>query len=168
MSTQTNQTPIGIIVRENGKMVILYGLGALLIAPAWWPLAIIYLAYCLFSTLLFIRLICPYCYAYHNKMCPNAYHALNLAQPQKGKKFEEQFNRYVPLTYLAWFLPPAVGIHLLITNFSWPILLVLGVYSLFAFVLFPILARHVCTHCPNAKNCPRHSTDADVVQEEGA
>jgi signal transduction histidine kinase len=122
----------------------------------WWPLTLVYLGYCLLSIFLFIALICPYCCNYHTRSCPNAYHLLSVFEPKKGRKFADQFNRYVYVTFPAWFVPPAIGLYLLIADFSWLVLVLVVLFGLFGFVVVPRLSRDVCASCKNARNCPRY------------
>jgi signal transduction histidine kinase len=156
------------VLRENGKLVVLYGLGAVVAGLLWWPLALIYLGYCLLSILLFIALICPYCGNYHSRSCPNAYHLLSIFRPRKGRKFADQFNRYVFVTFPAWAIPPIAGLYLLFTDFSWLLLALVAAFGLFGFVVFPYVSRDVCATCKNARNCPRHKGRFVTLGHEGS
>lgn len=54
-----------------------------------------------------------------------------------------------------WFLPPVIGLYLLVVCFSWLTLALLFLFSLFAFVVLPRGSkRHTCRDCENAENCP--------------
>ena len=153
---QSGSVSLWTVLRENAKLVALYGLGAVVVGVLWWPLALVYLGYGVLSTFLFIALICPYCSNYHTRSCPNAYHLLSISRPRGGRKFADQFNRYVYVTFPAWFVPPAVGLYLLIANFSWLVLVLVILFVLFGFVVVPRLSRDVCATCKNARNCPRY------------
>jgi signal transduction histidine kinase len=153
---RSSDVSLRTVLRENGKLVVMYGLGAAVVGMLWWPLALFYLGYCALSIFLFIALICPYCGNYHTRSCPNAYHLLSIFRPKEGRKFADQFNRYVYVTFPAWFAPPAVGLYLLIVNFSWVVLALVVLFGLFGFVVVPRLSRDVCASCKNARNCPRY------------
>lgn len=49
------------ILRENALQILMYILGTILIGLIWWPLGLIYLGYSLFSNVLYMAWICPYC-----------------------------------------------------------------------------------------------------------
>jgi len=147
--------PISTVIRENGKLAVLYLLGGALLALIRWPLGLLYLGYCGLSMAVFVIQICPYCRCYHAKCCPNAYHVLAGLKPENAK-FADQFRRYVPVTYAAWGLPVLAGLYLVIKERSWPILVLWGIFGAFAFVVFPRLSGKVCLECSNARNCPRH------------
>jgi len=166
-SRQANGVPLWTVLRENGKLVVLYGLGAVVAGLLWWPLALIYLGYCLASNLLFAALICPYCCCYNTKSCPNAYHLLAISKPKKGRRFADQFNRYIFVTFPAWVIPPIVGLYLLFTDFSWLLLALVAAFGFFGFIVFPYISRGVCATCKNAKNCPRHNGHFVVLGREG-
>jgi signal transduction histidine kinase len=163
---QSGGVSLRIVLRENAKLVVLYGLGAAVVGVLWWPLALVYLGYCALSIILFIALICPYCRNYHTRSCPNAYHLLYIFKPKKGRKFADQFNRCVYVTFPAWFVPPVVGLYLLVADFSWLTLALVALFALFGFVVFPYVSRGVCASCKNAKNCPRHKGQF-VIEREG-
>jgi signal transduction histidine kinase len=153
-------------LRENARLAVMYGLGAMVVGMLWWPLALVYLGYCVLSLLLLIALICPYCCNYHTRSCPDAYHVLSIFKPKKGRKFADQFSRYIYVTFPAWFVPPAVGLYLLITDFSWLTLALVGLFALVGFVVVPYLARDVCATCKNARNCPRGSGRFMMLRRE--
>lgn len=153
---RSSNVSLWTVLWENAKLVVLYGLGAAVMGLLWWPLALVYLGYCVLSILVFIALICPYCGNYHTRSCPNAYHILSIFRSKQGRKFADQFNRYVYVASPAWFLPLAVGLYLLIANFSWLVLVLVILFGVFGFVVIPLISRDVCATCKNAKNCPRH------------
>jgi signal transduction histidine kinase len=167
-SRQSSGVSLWTVLRENGKLAVLYGLGAVVVGMLWWPLALVYLGYCLLSIFLFMALICPYCRCYHTRSCPNAYHLVTIAKPRKGRKFADQFRRYIFVTFPAWGVPLIVGLYLLIADFSWLLLGLVAAFSLFGFVVFPYISRDVCATCKNAKNCPRHKGRFLTLGREGS
>jgi len=146
----------GAVILDNAKLVAMYGLGAWLIFPTWPVLGWIYLAYCALSLLFYIRFICPYCFRYHAGTCLSGYHIFaQVFKPQEPGKFATQFKRYVAVLFPAWFLPPLAGVYLLITNFSWLVIVQVVLFCLVAFVILPYISgKHSCKECENAENCP--------------
>ena len=167
-SRQANSIPPWTVLRENGKLVVLYGLGAVVVGLLWWPLALVYLGYCLLSILLFVALICPYCCCYNTKSCPNAYHLLAISKPKKGRRFADQFRRYIFVTFPAWAIPPIAGLYQLFTDFSWLLVAFVAAFGVFGFVVFPYISRDVCATCKNARNCPRHKGRFVALGHEGS
>ncbi len=49
------------ILREYALQILMYILGTILIGLIWWLLGLIYLGYSLFSNVLYMAWICPYC-----------------------------------------------------------------------------------------------------------
>lgn len=143
-------------VRDNAKMVIMYALGAWILSSVWLPLTWLYLAYCVLSLLLFIRLICPYCFRYHAGTCLSGYHIFaGIFKPQSPTRFAKQFKRYVAVLFPVWFVPPLGGLYLLVTAFSWLTVVQLALFCVLAFVILPYISgKHSCATCENAENCP--------------
>lgn len=144
------------IVLDNVKMLAMYALGAWLLLQLSPALMWGYLAYCLFSILGFIKFICPYCLRYHIRTCKSGYHVFaGIFSPKDRSKFGMQFKRYVAILYPVWFVPPLVGVYLLVTDFSWLVVGQLLVFCLVAFVFLPYISgEHSCSDCEQASECP--------------
>ncbi|MBN2388244.1 MAG: hypothetical protein JXB85_14600 [Anaerolineales bacterium] len=144
------------LVRENAFQIVMYIVGAVIIGLVWWPLAAIYLAYCILSNVLFMAWVCPYCGHYSLGTCASGFHILSgrRFKAKLGTTFARQFRRNVSWMALGWFLPPIAGIYLLIVDFSWAILVLLSVFCVVAFWLLPESSRKHCEGCETG-DCPR-------------
>jgi hypothetical protein len=148
---------LATILRENSLQLLMYILGTFLVGLVWWPLGVVYLAYALFSNVLYMAWICPYCGHYLLGTCAAGFDLLSRKRfrPQPGRTFGSEFRRRVWVLYPGWFLPPVAGLYLLATSFSWPILAALVVFCLDAFWLLPEFSKKHCENCTTA-DCPRY------------
>jgi len=143
-------------ILRRRKRVALYILGAILSAFVWCPLGLIYLGYCWSSVVLYMALVCPYCYHHEARTCPAGYHHISkrFFSPRKGGDFGTQF-KYTVVMYPGWALPPVLGVYLLITEFSWNIFVIVSLFCLVGFWILPKTSNRYCKTCENAENCPR-------------
>ncbi len=142
---------------DNGKLVVMYGVGTVLIGLLWWPLALLYVGYCLFSLAVFVATLCPYCFRSAAGTCPSGYHLIvaRYFPPRPDRTFARQFKRNVMVMLPVWFAPPLAGLVLLITRFSWQALALLVLFCVVAFVILPYISnQHSCKDCENASQCP--------------
>lgn len=146
----------GDILRENALQLLMYLLGTILTGLLWFPLGVIYLAYCLLSNVLYMAWVCPYCAHYSLGTCPAGFHILSSGRfkPKPGRTFSREFRRNVVVLILGWFLPPIVGIYLLVVHFSWPVLALLGAFCVVGFWLLPEASKKHCDGCKTV-DCPR-------------
>jgi hypothetical protein len=145
------------ILRENALQIVLYILGAVLAGLAWWPLALIYLAYCVLSNVLYMAWVCPYCGHYRLATCPAGFDILSgrRFKMQPGKTFGTEFRRNVYVMVPGWFLPPLAGLYLpFFTGFSWAVLGLVIAFSVIGFWWLPETSKKHCEGCETV-DCPR-------------
>ena len=149
------------ILRENAYQIVMYILGAVLIGRVWWPLALVYLVYCVLSNVAYMAWVCPYCGHYSLGTCAAGFHILSgrRFKPQLGKTFARQFRRNVYVMAPGWFLPPVAALYLLVTGFSWYILALTAVFCAVAFWLLPESSKKHCEGCETV-DCPRRPKGA--------
>jgi hypothetical protein len=145
------------ILRENALQLTMYLLGTLLIGGLSWPLGGVYLAYSLASNWLYMAWVCPYCGHYGLGTCAAGFDLLSgrRFKPQPGRTFGQAFRRRSWVLYPGWFLPPLVGLFLLISSFSWLALALLAAFCVDAFWLLPLASRSHCAACETV-DCPRY------------
>jgi hypothetical protein len=151
------------ILRENALQLLMYFLGAILSGLLWWPLAGIYLAYCALSNVLYMAWVCPYCAHYSLGTCPAGFHILSSRRfkPKPGRTFSREFRKNVIVMVPGWFLPPAVGLYLLLSSFGWPVLGLLVVFCIVGFWLLPEASKKHCEGCETV-DCPRRPKPVQI------
>jgi hypothetical protein len=78
-----------------------------------------------------------------------------IAERKPGNRFNEKFKRHIPVIVPLWLIPVLAGVPLIIRTFSWPLLVLLVVFSIDAFVILPLFSRqHGCKECPQKDSCP--------------
>jgi hypothetical protein len=145
------------VLRENALQILMYILGTGLLSLVWWPLGPVYLGYSLLSNYLYMQWVCPYCGHYGLGTCAAGFDLLSgkRFKPQPGRTFGSEFRRRSWVLYPGWFLPPVAGLYLLITAFSWVVLLLVGIFCGIAFWLLPEVSKKHCENCETA-DCPRY------------
>lgn len=148
-----NNVPyIGMIVM--GAAILVLGLDE----SAWmWIAGVAYLTYGLVGTFWIILFICPYCNYWNTTFCPCGYGliAAKLRERKPGNRFNEKFKKHIPVIVPLWFIPVLAGVPLVIRTFSWPLLVLLVVFAIDAFVILPLFSRkHGCKECPQKDTCP--------------
>ncbi len=137
-----------------GTVIFVAALGG----SAWGPTAAaVYLAYGLMGALWIMIFVCPYCGYWNTRSCPCGYG--HIAARFRKKKpiecFSEKFKKHIPVIVPLWFIPVLVGVPLVISSFSWTLLVLLVVFTLEAFVILPLVStKHGCKECPQNFSCP--------------
>jgi len=144
------------ILRENAWQIAMYLLGTLLIGLLSWLLGLVYLAYSLASNGMYMAWVCPYCGHYALGTCAAGFDLISgrRFRPVPGRTFGREFRRRSWVLYPGWFLPPLVGLYLLVTSFSWPVLTLLVVCA-DAFWLLPQTSKSHCEACETVDS-PRY------------
>jgi len=103
-----------------------------------------------------MAMVCPYCYHYTACTCPAGYHYISTRffEPKEGRDFADQFRRSIVVIFPGWFLPPVLGLYLLVVDFSWPVAVVVLLFCLVGFWILPKVSRRPCEECENAESCP--------------
>jgi hypothetical protein len=101
--------------------------------------------------------VCSYCGYWNTRTCPCGYG--RIAAKLRAKKpiecFDEKFKKHIPVIVPLWFIPILAGVPVVIRSFSWPLLILLVVFALNAFVVLPLVStKHGCKECPQKDLCP--------------
>ncbi|MHC4574438.1 MAG: hypothetical protein ACYS76_09965 [Planctomycetota bacterium] len=125
---------------------------------AWtWIAGATYLAYGAVGALWIMIFVCSYCHFWNTAACPCGYGqiAAKMREKKDGDRFKEKFRRHIPVIVPLWFIPPLAGAVAVVRSFSWPLLVLLAVFAVDAFVILPLLSRkHGCADCPQNDSCP--------------
>lgn len=140
-------------------MWLTFSMGAAIMAFYRWWAALLYVLYVIGSLLWFMYFICRYCGTAKLGHCESAIGHWSMALfPGRGapRAFRQQFRRHIAVLFPDWFVPPVVGVLLLVLRaFSLPLLILLIVFCLVAFVALPALAsRKSCATCTMKQLCP--------------
>jgi hypothetical protein len=126
-------------------------------SPWGWIAAVAYLLYGAAGALWIMIFVCPYCHFWNTAACPCGYGqiAAKLTEKSDGDRFKEKFRRHIPVIVPLWFIPPLAGFVAVIRSFSWPLLVLLAVFAIDAFIILPLVStRHGCAECPQNDSCP--------------
>ncbi|HUW17931.1 MAG TPA: hypothetical protein VMW16_01360 [Sedimentisphaerales bacterium] len=125
---------------------------------AWaWIAAAAYLLYGAAGALWIMVFVCPYCHFWNTAACPCGYGQIsaNLTEKSDGDRFNEKFRRHIPVIVPLWFIPALVGVIAVVRSFCWPLLALLAVFAIDAFIILPLVSRkHGCVDCPQKHSCP--------------
>jgi hypothetical protein len=149
--------PAWLIVLDNAPTLAMFGLGTALIWPVSPPGAIVYLAYCALSIVLFWARICPYCRHFDTRACPCGYGvvASRLFRRKEGRDFQTVFRRNIGIMFPCWIVPLVGGGFLLGRDFSKGALWLFVAFCIVGFVLIPGIAKLIgCRNCRLKDECP--------------
>lgn len=119
----------------------------------------------------FSRLLCPYCPLYGTSSCTTGFGdiAATLFKKRDEKRFAEKYKIFIPLLSLLWFIPFVAGIYLIWASFSWFILGILIIFSIFGFVLVPLIPTLTyCKKCPLRYDCPWMKSSIDKSKDSSS
>ena len=85
-------------------------------------------------------------------------------QAKGGITFGKQFGRNVIVLFPGWFVPPVVGMYLLVTGFAWCIVILLVLFCPVGFLLLPTDSQRHCTGCENL-DCPRRKAKSTMTEK---
>jgi len=142
---------------ENGPMLLIWALGAIIMFYFGWLATLAYLVFCIFSVIWFIRFICTYCVNLRTGYCESGLGNIGhlLFAPNRPKFFRRQFHRNIAIQFPIWFIPPIVAIYSLVMQFSYAMLILLIMFCIIAFGVLPYEStRKVCDDCPMKYSCP--------------
>lgn len=149
--------PTTIIVLRTLFEILVYGVGAVILARFSIWIGIYYVAYCALMAGLVIAVRCKYCY-YYGKSCPSGSGRIAPYLVEKG--LHEKFSthgRYMVPAVLTWVLPVFGGITLVVQHFSW---IAVGLLLLFVVLRFyvseKISIKYGCVHCMQKDDCPTY------------
>jgi len=137
-----------------GTVILAVGVGH----PIWrWTCAGLYLMYGVAGAFWIIIFMCPYCRYWNTRACPCGYGRIagKLRERKAEDCFNEKFKKHIPVIVPLWFIPVLAGVFLVVCSFSWPLLVLLVVFALDAFVVLPLVStKHGCKECPQRDTCP--------------
>jgi len=148
-----NNLPYGLMILL-GAAIFVVGLAS----SVWgWIAASVYVMYGVGGTLWIMVFVCPYCAYWNTRSCPCGYGRVSarLRDKQASDRFKEKFKRHIPVIVPLWLIPVLAGFAVVVRGFSWPLLVLIVVFALDAFVLVPVFSRkHGCVSCPQRDSCP--------------
>lgn len=105
----------------------------------------------------FAGLLCTYCPLYGTAACTTGFGdiAAKYFEKKDETKFTEKYKIFIPLLSLLWFIPFIAGLYILWLNFTWFMFGILMLFSIFGFVLVPVIPTLTyCRKCPLRDDCP--------------
>ena len=150
------EVPAWLVALDNGPTLLLFALGAAILWLLWWPLSLLFAAYCAASIVLFWAIICPYCHHFGTGACPCGYGkvAPRFFKRRPGTDFRGVFRRNIAIMFPVWLAPLAGGIYVLWTAFSWPAAILLVAFCVDGFAVIPAISIFVgCKGC-EIEDCP--------------
>jgi len=147
---------------NNTPYILMAILGCTLLADAlpqsWASFAAVgFLVYAAAGAIWIMFFVCPYCRFYNTSACPCGYGiiAAKLRPRQDYDRFAEKFKKHIPAIVPLWFIPPALAVYSLIHTFAWPLVILLAMFLIDAFIILPLLStKHGCAQCPQKETCP--------------
>jgi len=116
-----------------------------------------YLIYGIAGALWIMIFVCPYCRYWNTRSCPCGYGRIAAKFRNKSAVdcFDEKFKKHIPVIVPLWFIPILAGGPVLVSRFSWLLLVLLIIFALDAFVVLPLVStQHGCKECPQKVTCP--------------
>ena len=116
-----------------------------------------YLIYGIAGAVWIMIFVCPYCRYWDTKSCPCGYGriASRFRLKSSVECFSEKFKKHIPVIVPLWFIPLIAALPVLVKHFSWPLLILLTIFAIDAFIVLPIIStKHGCKECPQKKTCP--------------
>jgi len=136
-----------------GSAILVVGLSGAL----GWLSGVGYFLYGLLGSLWIMLFVCPYCHFHATRECPCGYGMISakLRAGRDGDRFAEKFRRHILVIVPLWIVPAAAGVIFAIRQFSWVMLVLLGIFAIDAYIVLPLVSRlHACTSCPQREICP--------------
>jgi len=148
---------------NNTAYIVMILLGAVILIMSYggsaegWISAIAYLAYGVAGSFWIMVFVCPFCRYFDTRSCPCGYGriAARFRVKETVECFDEKFKKHIPVIVPLWFIPIVAGVIPLIRGFSLPLLVLLIIFAINAFVILPLVStRHGCKECPQKETCP--------------
>ena len=153
----SRKIPLWLVLLDNIPTLLLFLLGFLIVYQVSLTVAIAFGAYALFSVVWFWARICPYCHHYDTLACPCGYGVISakIFKRRDSSLFRKIFRRNIIVQFPNWFIPFAIAIYLIITEYSVEILILTISFSLIGFVIIPVISKQVgCKNCEIKEDCP--------------
>ncbi len=122
-----------------------------------WIAASAYVTYSVMGAIWIMTFVCPHCQRWNTGSCPCGYgrFAARLGKKKDSDHFKEKFKKHIPVIVPLWFVPILFGAGLVVRSFSWPLLVLLVVFALEAFIVLPLFSKkRGCAECPQRDSCP--------------
>ena len=153
LSTVIGNLPYSVMVVVGAAII------ALSREAFWWAWigAGGYFVYGILGSFWIILFLCPHCRSYGHRSCASGYGVLSAKLRAKGDPalFMKKFRGHIPIIVPLWIIPPVIGGFCIASAFSWPLVILMGVFVLDAWVILPVLSRsHGCKKCPQRGECP--------------
>jgi len=149
--------PAWIIAMDNAPTAMMFLLGTAVVWETDPLSALLFLAYCFLSILLFWKLICPWCQHFGKAGCPCGYGriAKRLFKRKTDREFRNVFRRNIYVVFPCWLVPLGVGFYRILTDYSQTVLFLLLSFSFVGFILVPVVSRFAgCRSCGMKQQCP--------------
>jgi hypothetical protein len=150
-------------ILDNVPYLLMVGTGSLLLAmgfrmSAWgWTAGALYAAYGVAGAFWIMVFVCPYCPFHGTRKCPCGYGqvAASLRPKNSEDRFREKFRKHIPVIVPLWFIPVIAGAIFLLTDYRWPMLVLLLAFVVDSFVILPLVSRRYgCSRCSQKARCP--------------
>lgn len=153
----TKKIPIWLVMLDNIPTLLLFVLGFIIVYQVSPAGAVVFGLYAVFSVVWFWARICPYCHHFDTYACPCGYGKISgwIFKRKVDKSFRKVFRRNIVVQFPNWFVPLAVAIFLISTNYSKEILYLTISFVLTGFVVIPAISKLVgCRNCEIKEDCP--------------
>ena len=153
----SKKIPLWLVLLDNIPTIFLFILGFLIINVISTFAAILFIIYAIFSVVWFWTRICPYCHHFGTYACPCGYGIVSskLFSRKNSSSFRKIFRRNILIVFPNWFVPLAIGIFLLLKQYSVRILVLMIIFSITGFVIIPLISKLAgCKNCEIKEDCP--------------
>jgi hypothetical protein len=149
--------PFWLVLLDNIPTLLLFGLGFFIINQVSLLAAIAFGIYAFFSIVWFWAKICPYCHHYDTLACPCGYGIISarIFKRKGNKSFRKVFRRNIGIQFPNWFIPLAIAIYLISTDYTKTILYLTIFFVIIGFIIIPAISKLVgCKNCEIKEDCP--------------
>lgn len=149
--------PVWLVLLDNIPTLILIVLGFMIVYKVSTGGAFFFGLYAIFSIVWFWARICPYCNHFDTYACPCGYGKVSawIFKRKDNKSFRKVFRKNIAIQFPNWFIPVAVAIYLISTDYSKEILYLTISFALTGFVVIPGISKLVgCRNCEIKEDCP--------------
>ncbi|NJK97101.1 MAG: hypothetical protein HC905_21220 [Bacteroidales bacterium] len=149
--------PVWLVLLDNVPTLFLFIIGSLIIFRVTPIGSVVFLLYSFFSVFYFWAKICPYCPHFDTLACPCGYGIISskLFKRKTDKSFKKVFKRNIGIVFPNWFIPLAVIVYLILTDYSKGVLVLSVLFCVTGFILIPLISKLVgCKNCAIRNDCP--------------
>jgi hypothetical protein len=148
---------------NNAAYIVMVLLGTVILILSYggsaggWISAAAYLTYGIAGAVWIMIFVCPYCRYFDTRSCPCGYGriAARFRAKETVECFNEKFKKHIPVIVPLWFIPIVAGVVPLIRSFSLPLLFLIIIFAINAFIILPLVStKHGCKECHQKETCP--------------